>query len=224
MLGFEPPQNSIIIISPILALEQFKPLLQETILRSGWYKTLTGTYQGKPLTIIKTIPGAGVNGDLCLALQEHAQKIIFAGAAGALNKKLKLGDYFAATTAINGESFSDYFNSPFELPPVLTKKSNTNFTAPLPCASGKVYTCGSLLAETNYLLQELANAGIEAIEMETSALYTAAQITKIETIAVYFISDKPLEKKLFENYSTTEKKALANSKKNFIKFILTNFL
>ncbi len=223
MLGFIP-KNTIIIISPLFDLEKFKPLLKDPVSHVGWYRSVEGTYQDQPLTVIKTIPGAGSNGDLALALKDLAKKIIFVGAAGALNKELHLGDYFAATTAYNGESFSDYFNNEIDIEKILKNKIPVNFKQKFSCPSGQAYTCGSLLAENDELLIKLQKKNIDVIDMETSALYTSAKITGIETIAVYFISDKPLEKNLFTEYSAEEKKRLASSKKDFIKFVLDNFL
>jgi purine-nucleoside phosphorylase len=77
---------------------------------------------------------------------------------------------------------------------------------------GRIFTTDSLAAETIDFLTALSTQSFLGIEMETSALYTVAQVTEIDAVAAHVVSDLPLQgKSLFDDLTKKEKERRASA-------------
>jgi purine-nucleoside phosphorylase len=83
--------------------------------------------------------------------------------------------------------------------------------APHKVGSGRVFTIGSILSESPGFLMALKDKGIAAIDMEISAVYTAAREAGIRASALLVVSDLPLEKGIEEGLDLEAKKVFNNS-------------
>jgi purine-nucleoside phosphorylase len=190
--------GKMVILSPVFPLSVFREFLSEIssdFRRQYRWTGITGVYQGKLVTIIHSGSGAGRNGDLVLMLKESGcQRLVFLGMAGSLVEDLEPGDLFLAESAVDGEGFSAYWRDGFD--PESWIKTRPVVTGAEPSyqgewTQGRVFTTGSLVAETEGFLSALKHQGISAIDQETSAVYTAAKHAGISATALHLITDWP---------------------------------
>ncbi len=175
------------------------------------FKGFTGTYNGQRISVIETGMNPSRVGDLVLWLKDIVSHVLFTGSVGTLSEDLEIGDYFIPFKAVDGEGFSHYHHDlPSEqrfynahrtsIHPHLQQRCRS-----FPIKNGTVYTIGSLAAEENTLFLEFLRAqGISALDMETSALYTAAEKTGIQALAFHYVSDRPLEHPFYEKPSNED--------------------
>jgi purine-nucleoside phosphorylase len=183
--------------------------------------------------------GAGIAGDCVLALKDTtASDLVFIGSAGGLNG-VGIGDIVAVGKACNAESFSTYYDSAksftrlvrdahrVESSRSLTGKTVEKLTEHARGGEivkrGDVFTTGSLFCETETNIRELERAGFSAIEMELSAVMTAARVIRIKSAAALFISDEPLLKPLWREMEKEEKNKYDHSIDVIIKSVIDLF-
>jgi len=202
-----------VIISPVLKFSDFDNFeIINTFGRKYWWKGCTGFYKGKIITIIQSKQSSNNAGDLVIALSyTRCKNVFFLGTAGSLSNDLYVGDIIIANEAINGEGFSQYYDPSFSLQDYLSDKApvaadnkllskikaqlNKNSIA---FSSGKIFTIGSLFAENKKNISILKNNSIIGIDLETSAVYQAAQSYNIKTAAYYVVSDKVIKQEIFK--------------------------
>jgi purine-nucleoside phosphorylase len=177
-------------------LNHFAELMNAPAHFRSWWRGITGTYEGTPISVLVCGMGASQAGD-CVMFLGHTQcrRLLFSGSAGALNSASYRGDLIVVKEAIIGEGFSPYFSRGES---VLASSELVSKTKAY-CASrntnlheGVIFTTGSLYAETRPFLISVRERGADYIDMETSAIFTAAAHKNILAAAVHYISDLPL--------------------------------
>ncbi len=167
----------------------------------------------KKVTVTYCGIGDKLLGDAVLLLGGAAvKKIMFIGTCGGF-KTSDIGDIVVAKSAFNGEGFSRYLEQGFSMQKFIEGK---NPTIPVDTMNdevmkylservgkekikeGKIFTIGSLMAETYENLRDIEENGFIGIEMELSAVYAAANQIKAAATGLLLVSDKPLEKGLEE--------------------------
>ena len=122
-----------------------------------------------------------------------AEKIIEVGTSGGLQSFLKPGDIVVATEAICDEGTTcQYSVSKETLTPSRSLKGllvKALRMKGLHYYSGAVLTTDGVYRETRGKLRRLREAGVLAIDMETSALYAVAIHRRVEIASVLIISD-----------------------------------
>ena len=205
--------GKVVIISCFDRLNDFRRLYKDKDIVEfhGYYKGITISIDGNKVSIIVSGSGDSRVGDVVLALRESScTTIIYTGAAGGLGKDISIGDLFIPPGAAIGEGFSRYFikdikdgffdNTSYSAPNILSLSNkyfseqkllnvNTHFE--------NIFTIESVFAETKDFLDSILEHGSTAIDMETSAFYTAAQVINKNALAIHFISDLPMKKKDF---------------------------
>ena len=212
-----------VVVSPFLPLRVFQRHL-ETIGHNlnppFFYKGVSGTFAGRPVTVIVTGVGPSRVGD-CLGFLSltPARRVLFAGALGGLRPEHSIGDLFLPLSAADGEGYTRYVSRPFA--------EVAESARPTPCSGGleaalaaflrarghtlregRVFTVGSIAFESRENLQTLVRLGYDGLEMELSAFYAAADHHGFEAAAVTYISDLPVRSSLWQAKSAGEEEAL----------------
>ena len=179
--------------------KRYKPYVKKEF--RGYYSGLILKFEYNSVTVIISGPGDSRVGDAVLALQNTpCEYIVYTGAVGSIFPALTIGDLFSPTKALIGEGFSRYYsqknalnNFSFASTDLLgkfkiyavKKKCNVYF--------GHIFTTETLFKQTPKELDKLTNKFIHAIDMETSAFFTAAAYLGLKPIAIHYVSDLPYE-------------------------------
>lgn len=204
-----------VIISPIWSLNSFMEKadkVKKTF--KGWYRGVAIIYKGMDVTIINSCIGAPLTGDCVIALgYTSCENILFSGSAGGINDNYGFGDLLICSSAVIGEGFSryhsgnlqkDYFGNEVvgctELGEILFKKTKEKAQSiDLNAYQGTIFTTDSILGENEESFAFMKNRGCDAVEMELSAVFTAANKIERKAAGLVTISDLPLKtKSLFD--------------------------
>lgn len=210
-----------VIVMPIWNLEDFRKEA-DTVLAEfkGWYKGMTLEYKGKSITVLNSGIGAPLTGDCVLAMahSENVKNVIFTGSAGAVNRGYKIGDFLFSSESVIGEGYSRYIlglekdcfgeisHGDDEYTKELAEKakelvqemgSNLYF--------GRNFSTDSILGENQAFFSYLEKKGCDSVEMEASAVFTAAKEAGKRVCSILLISDLPMQyRNLFEGISDEE--------------------
>lgn len=133
--------------------------------------------------------------DLLSAIQPKAA--LFLGKCGGLKKKNKIGDMVLPIAAIKGEGASNnYFPSEVPALPAFNLQRAVSHAVReqnLDYWTGTVYTTSRRVWEhDNEFKDYLRKIRVMAIDMETSAVFTAGFANRIPTGALLLVSDQPM--------------------------------
>jgi len=167
----------------------------------GFGEGFTGRYRGKILSIIRILVGSPVASDSAYFLKfTQCKNTIYTGAIGALKENIKIGDIIIPTAAVRGEGASKYHVE--EWYPAVASFDLLRKAAPIAEETfsklginvhfGIIYTTDSFAAETRQFLENLQKRNIIGIEMETSAIFTIANLQGMNVIAIHVVSDNPI--------------------------------
>jgi uridine phosphorylase len=140
-----------------------------------------------------------------------ARKIILFGWCGSLHQGLRIGDLLLPTRAISGEGTSRYYisgpqpSSSSELAGVLMECMDRNL---LSWQDGCVWSTDAPYRERRSALKKLHDRdGVTAVDMEYSALCSAASFRKIDFAALLLVSDEVWGQSWNPGFSHAEFKA-----------------
>ncbi|MFC1668249.1 hypothetical protein ACFL1T_02545 [Chlamydiota bacterium] len=182
-------------------------------------------------TIIKTGIGPALAGDAVLYLGETpCENIILFGSCGLVEKEatLDIGSLVIPHTCYSFESFSDMLsnkNSTIEgiypnkeLYNALKDSADQQKITEVRCA-----TCGSLKLEENYLplLQDLE---VDIVDMECSAVFSAAKSINKKVAALFYINDIIMTKPFHLEKSKEDQQKLTSGIHSGIKILLGSAL
>jgi uridine phosphorylase len=123
-----------------------------------------------------------------------AKRILFFGWCGSLQESVKNGDLVVPDRAVIGEGTSVYYPSKDED----TRPSANMFKAimdglqgcSVPCHTGPVWSTDAPYRETREKVLSLQQEGVMGVDMEVSALFSAAQFRHVECGALLVVSDE----------------------------------
>ena len=155
----------------------------------------TGTYKGVPVSVQGTgmgMPSMGIY-SWELITEYHVENLIRIGTAGAFTDKLALGDIFIALAASTDSNYQHAFNVPGQYSPsaswnLLKKAYEVSLDTGINFSAGNVVTC-DVFYEFGDWWQKWAKLGVQAVEMETAALYMNAAYNDINALSIISISD-----------------------------------
>src|SRR3989338_7799401 len=154
----------------------------------------TGTYQGIKVTAINGgIFSTGTSITTEVMCNAQIPTIIRIGTCGAMDEKIKVGDFVVADKIIRGDGVTPYYvDKDFET--VADKKiSDTLEKAAkdlgVTVHRGCVWTTDALLRETRELVEAKRKEGAIAVDMVSSALLTIAQLNKVKAGSILAVSD-----------------------------------
>ena len=155
----------------------------------------TGTYKGVPVSVQGTgmgMPSMGIY-SWELITEYGAQNLIRIGTAGAFTDELALGDIFVALAASTDSNYQHAFDLPGQYSPsasweLLTKALAASSDTAIPFKAGNVVTC-DVFYEFGDWWKKWAKMGVQAVEMETAALYMNAAYNHVNALSMISISD-----------------------------------
>ena len=180
------------------------------------------SYSGKKFTLVRSGVGAPLTGDVVLALGcTPCQYIIFTGSFGGLTDKVNIGDLLVVTESVAGDGFSSYLqegrlSARSFLKPAkpdaglneLLEKHAVSLTGEKGVAlyKDRVFCSDTIVAEYFHLDTMKDTHGCIGVEMETAAVFNAAQVVGIRTTALLVVSDViPMNKSLFSGRTEEER-------------------
>ena len=155
----------------------------------------TGTYKGVPVSVQGTgmgMPSMGIY-SWELITEYGVQNLIRIGTAGAFTDELALGDIFVALAASTDSNYQHAFDLPGQYSPsasweLLTKALAASSDTGIPFKAGNVVTC-DVFYEFGDWWKKWAQMGVQAVEMETAALYMNAAYNHVNALSIISISD-----------------------------------
>ena len=155
----------------------------------------TGTYKGVPVSVQGTgmgMPSMGIY-SWELITEYGVQNLIRIGTAGAFTDELALGDIFVALAASTDSNYQHAFDllgqySPSASWELLTKALAASSDTAIPFKAGNVVTC-DVFYEFGDWWKKWAQMGVQAVEMETAALYMNAAYNHVNALSMISISD-----------------------------------
>ena len=155
----------------------------------------TGTYKGVPVSVQGTgmgMPSMGIY-SWELITEYGVQNLIRIGTAGAFTDELALGDIFVALAASTDSNYQHAFDLPGQYSPsaswaLLTKALAASSDTAIPFKAGNVVTC-DVFYEFGDWWKKWAQMGVQAVEMETAALYMNAAYNHVNALSMLSISD-----------------------------------
>ena len=155
----------------------------------------TGTYKGVPVSVQGTgmgMPSMGIY-SWELITEYGVQNLIRIGTAGAFTDELALGDIFVALAASTDSNYQHAFDLPGQYSPsasweLLTKALAASSDTAIPFKAGNVVTC-DVFYEFGDWWKKWAQLGVQAVEMETAALYMNAAYNHVNALSMISISD-----------------------------------
>ena len=226
-----------VIVMPIWNLEDFRKEADKVLTEfKGWYKGMTLEFKGKPITVLNSGIGAPLTGDCVLAMahSKNVKNVIFTGSAGAVNRKYKIGDFLFSSESVIGEGYSRYVRGlekdcfgelsygDVEYTKELSEKAKDLIEElGTKLHFGRNFSTDSILGENTAFFNYLEKKGCDSVEMEASAVFTAAQEAKKRVCAILLISDLPMEyRNLFEGISPEEQLKFDLLRKKIARLLL----
>jgi purine-nucleoside phosphorylase len=224
-LGCEPADIlSTVIIMPVWGVDIFSAHTDQihTITAGRVYRL---DYRDHPISAIRCGIGAPLAGDTVLALGcTPCERLIFTGSVGGLDPAMQVGDLLLAQRSLSGDGYSRYLNAdvipkdiylqPVEPDPALNSlvasvAEDITHETETPFHHGTILTTDSILGQFLRLQHYIQELGCQGIEMETAAVFRAAQLAGIQACALLQVSDViPLDKTLFGGRTTQDMERL----------------
>ena len=124
-----------------------------------------------------------------------ARRIIFVGWCGAISDRVKIGNLILPTTGLIDEGTSKHYNA-MEADivratfPLVTRLRQALNDSGQEFHEGTVWTTDAIYRETRREVAMHRNNGILAVDMEFSALITAATFRKVDLAGILVVSDE----------------------------------
>ena len=123
-----------------------------------------------------------------------AQRIIFFGWCGSIQRGLALGDFLVPDRAVSEEGTSAHYpvSNPYPRPLGYVPKAieDSLIESSIPFHKGTVWSTDAPYRETREKVILFQEQGVFAVEMELSALFTAASFRQVEIGALLVVSDE----------------------------------
>lgn len=124
-----------------------------------------------------------------------ARKFLFLGWCGSLVAELKIGEILLPGSAIIDEGTSGHYRSdakPIASAPCGALRADIEYRFAErqgPLRFGRVWSTDAVFRETPQKVQRFTEMGAEAVDMETSALFSVADFHQVELAALLVVSD-----------------------------------
>ncbi|MBN1405313.1 MAG: hypothetical protein JW946_02200 [Candidatus Omnitrophica bacterium] len=188
---------------------------------------LYGVAQKEDFSLIYTGVGTALLGDCALYLERtKCENIILFGSCGLVKaaKPLSIGSIICPDKCYSFESFSDMLHKDHKVKVFYPDKglrekliSHSASIKQVSCA-----TLGSIKLEERYIDYFIKN-GIDAVDMECSALFSAAAFISRKAAAVLYVSDIIKEKPFYEGLGFEDEASLSSCAQNAAR-LLTGFI
>jgi uridine phosphorylase len=118
-------------------------------------------------------------------------RFIAAGWCGSLQKNVHIGDIVLPSSAISEEGTSSHYPSasPMPSPLIFDPLKSSLASSGLTIHEGTVWSTDAPFRETFRKVKDFQSAGVLAVDMETSALFTVSRFRKVDLAVVLVVSD-----------------------------------
>ena len=179
-------------------------------------------YNGEKFTLVRSGVGAPLTGDVVLTLGcTPCRYIIFTGSFGGLTDKVNISDLLVVNESVAGDGFSSYlqegrlsaraFLKPAK-PDIQLNGLLEEYAVALAGEKGvvlhkdRVFCSDTIVAEYLHIDTMKDTHGCIGVEMETAAVFNAAQVVGIRAAALLMVSDViPINKSLFSGRTEEER-------------------
>lgn len=193
------------------------------------------TYNNKSFLHIRSYVGATNVGETVLLLSfTKCKRIIFVGSVGSISNDVNIGDLIIPLTSVSGEAFSSYMYEAINKeslhkeyhPTSELYNATTNYlrNENIDYKDIKVYSVDTIAGQFAHI-DEILNLGCKAIEMETSALFSACLVTEKECVALLAVSDNTiLNKSLISGRTDEDMEKYHKTRYDIIPMIIFSLL
>jgi uridine phosphorylase len=155
----------------------------------------TGSYLGKPVALAGPMLGAP---QTILVLEKMialgVRTVIAVGWCGSLQEHVRIGDVLLPVETVSEEGTSWHYPlhgpSPGPSPRLLDRLRQSLYDGIADPHQGKVWSTDAPYRETKGKVLSYQKAGVLAVDMESSALFTVAGFRKIDLAVVLTVSDE----------------------------------
>ena len=184
---------------------------------------ISGDYGGIPVSAVRRSGGTIQLEELMrLIVPEKTKYVIGLGAVGALQPHIKIGDLIVPEQSVRGEGLTGYYYPP-EIPaqpdPDLRNKllEAVHHTGAR-VHSGTIFTTGSIMHETEELIEEWNEKGYLGVDCEASAFFLLSKYCGLKAALVLYVTDNPYKKEIFSR-SPVAALRVKKAEKNAVKAI-----
>jgi len=188
------PRSAIMVFNPE-DLRTFQEYLRPSAIKSHTISladAFTGEFNGTPVALAGPMLGAP---QAVLVLERiialGARQVVAAGWCGSLQTHVGIADIVLPASAISEEGTSSHYPkcTPTPSPGLLEALRRSLAASGRPIHEGAVWTTDAPFRETISKVEKFQSAGLLAVEMEASALFTVAKFRGIDLAAVLVVSD-----------------------------------
>ena len=184
------------------------------------------TANTETFTFLKAGIGAALTGDAILYLEQtNCQNIIFFGSCGLAQETplLSIGSLVCPGECLSFEGFTDVLlrqtgNIRIQRPDQTLHQAFLNGDPVKNIQPVRGISVGSLKCEASYL-QFFCDKGIEVIDLECSAVFSAAQHIQRKAVALLYATDVPGTKPFFRPLESEDKRKIDNAVQTACKAI-----
>jgi purine-nucleoside phosphorylase len=137
------------------------------------------------------------------------RRVIQIGSCGGLQPNLQTGDIVIPTTSLIGEGASQYYGhsvSSIASQNLVSEANRALISHGFTTHLGSHISTSALLQQSDNQITEWQKMGLLAVDMETSAVYSAASYFNMERVSMLFIWDELLKHRTWlDAFSATEK-------------------
>ena len=189
------------------------PLVNKVLLGSLGVKSLKkgvvySCGHSKKFTLINTGMGCAFTGDAVLYLGESGCKKAYllggCGSTGALD----IGSICIPSVAYSDESFSDSLNGKNDIKAFYPDKTIFETLAHKENIKTVVCQTVSSLKLEDAKIRQFKYRGVDVMDMECSAFFSAAKYSRIKAAALFYVTDILLKKPFFEPLEEKDKKII----------------
>ncbi len=171
--------------------------------RSRIGRLIIGQQAGKKYGVIHSPAGTfNLEQALMLAKACQAKRVFGLGVAGGLHPDMAPGSIIIPSEGVCGDGLSRYFWESDQHPeatPCLVEALHANLSKKYRVFKGRIFTTGSLLAETDEFIEKLVNQDIIGIECEAAALFALCSHLGMDSAVILAVSDLPSKKQIYWN-------------------------
>ncbi|TXK79648.1 purine-nucleoside phosphorylase [Paenibacillus sp. N3.4] len=156
----------------------------------------TGVYKGKKISVQGTGMGVpSISIYVTELLREYgAKQLIRVGTCGGIQQDIKVRDVIIAMTASTDSSSNQHLFPGFSFAPhadfdLLRRAYQASLDKGLSVKVGNILTGDTFYRESMEPVKKLAEYGVLAVEMESSALYTLASKHQAKALSILTVSD-----------------------------------